>query len=177
MIRREIDNLHLGNFETKGKIWVTDPCYKRDINCKHTKELEVQAGVWHAFLDYDNDTGGWGRRVKQLTAYHPHIDPHSANWELVHNDIGVDSGQCGFFDSEAKFEPEGDYDDTSSWYRMCCDLTCGDNQGGIIPGGVVSSSGYGDGSYQLYAATNVAGEICGLRLVFISDYEEEECEC
>ena len=52
----------------------------------------------------------------------------------------------------------------------------------VIEGGVVSSSGYGDGSYTLEIAEK-NGEVVGLRLLFLGevcDYCEEyesNCEC
>ena len=41
--------------------------------------------------------------------------------------------------------------------------------------GFVSSSGYGDGGYTCYTSKNQDGKINAIRIVFISD--EEECDC
>lgn len=96
----------------------------------------------------------------------------------LHNNIGVDSGQCGFFDNQT-FDPptncSSEYDDTSTFYGKCCDKTSGDDQAGIIFGGVVSSTGVGDGSYQLLgAADSETAQIIGLRLVYLPDEDIDE---
>jgi hypothetical protein len=41
---------------------------------------------------------------------------------------------------------------------------------------VVSRSGYGDGGYHLYGATNVAGEFVALTVVFLNDPCDEELD-
>ena len=40
--------------------------------------------------------------------------------------------------------------------------------------GYVSSSGFGDGSYNCYVGRNEAGEVVGLELEFIPEHEYEE---
>ena len=47
--------------------------------------------------------------------------------------------------------------------------------GNVYAKGVVSSSGYGDGSYPCYTCINEEGKIIGIKIIFIG-YEEEEEE-
>ena len=45
---------------------------------------------------------------------------------------------------------------------------------GVLEYGVVSSSGYGDGSYTAYVARNDNNQVIAVRIVFLSKYDEEE---
>lgn len=65
---------------------------------------------------------------------------------------------------------------TFDWYEMCCDKTLGNQSAGTIPGGVVSSSGFGDGGYTAYCAKDDVGQIIAVKVVFIdeSDMENED---
>ena len=58
-----------------------------------------------------------------------------------------------------------------------CDRTLTTKEGwGTYDTGVVSSSGYGDGSYELQVC-EMDGLIHGFRIIFIDDsYDEEEVE-
>jgi len=102
--------------------------------------------------------------------------------------VGVDSGQvmiCDpcYIDSEWKKEEfKGDNKPTENFsYPACCDLTIKSPRFGQLnykmghPGvGVVSSSGYGDGLYPVYAEINEHGRIKSLFIEFIDDSEEND---
>ena len=182
---------------TSGKLILSDPCYELGTWCQGTVE-NVKKGTWVADTVI-SDEGGWGNRVSMLVAY----NEESANGsfglsdklkalygvERLSFDGGVDSGQFGYFDAETfrndesakdlhKYVFRGEADSQEdAWYRACCHLTLGDNQWGVLPQGVVSSSGFGDGSYPTYCIKDfVSGEIIGLVTVFIGEDEEEDEE-
>lgn len=157
------NNKRLGTFKvTSGAVMVSDPCYKRGTWC-HGKIENVKNGVWRAAVGISHE-GAWGDRVAFLIATHGDIpvygtklDRHEAEFE-----VGVDSGQAGIFDdthyqdeSVAPPDEPNEFDDR--WYSMCCNAT--DNYAGIIPFGVVSSSGFGDGGYECTYYTNSDGEV------------------
>ena len=55
-------------------------------------------------------------------------------------------------------------------------LTLSENHGGIIHNrGVVSDTGFGDGSYSLFIATNHADKIVAASIIFFDDSDLEEC--
>jgi hypothetical protein len=185
----------LGNFKTTdGLLRITDPCYTKDTWCSGTIP-ECEVGTWSAFLLYVHK-GDWGTRVSEILAIFGDVSVEDAQkfldekeWKMTSIDVGVDSGQCGIFqDSEYPEGETGDYGDKDSFYDTCCKLTLGNNQGGIVSikgTGVVSSSGYGDGSYDcLITETNSI--VSGIRVVFIEvdnlekdeiyDEDEEEEE-
>jgi hypothetical protein len=141
-----------GIIELSGKAVVSDPCYGRDVWCMATG-IDVKPGEYTTYI-VKKSNKEFGDRVAVIMAVHrDYADSLKEKWETFDN-VGVDSGQCGIFDDTiypALEEEGGRYDDESSFYGECCKLTLGDNQGGILRSnkGVVSSSGYGDGSYEL----------------------------
>lgn len=156
----------------KDKVQITDPCYDADVWCTGTL-TNVKPGQYVCEPDY---TDG---RVASIEAVHRNYDSDSLIWHAMDFEVGVDSGQAGIFDYDdfiAHVE-ERDYD-SGDWYSQCCDLTSNEDMCGIINGvGFVSESGYGDGGYTCYTAKNEAGQIVGIKIVFIeSDYDDDEDE-
>jgi hypothetical protein len=149
----------LGSFAlASGKMVISDPCYNRDVWC--SGELtRVAKGNWNAFAFFREIMEGTGVRVSALLGLHDSYEPGAKpEWVEEPIDVGVDSGQAGFFDSfsyknddllkKLGIEPEpGDIADDELWYSYCCRITLSDKQAGVLPGGAVSSSGMGDGSY------------------------------
>lgn len=92
--------------------------------------------------------------------------------------IAVDSGQAGFFDKNYFVENQGgELGDLNSFYGLTCSITMSPKQAGTIhKKGVVSSSGFGDGCYNLFVAKNSANKIVSAYIEFISQIELEEFE-
>jgi hypothetical protein len=67
-----------------------------------------------------------------------------------------------------------DRESGDSWYRSVCNLTLSDEQWGVIPNGVVSTSGIGDGSYFGEIERNGMGEVVSVNVIFLSDDEDED---
>jgi hypothetical protein len=168
------------------KIIASDPCYSIPTWCQGIIE-NVKNGTWSAETESVNS---WGKRIAELRIQH--INAKKTNrWIEIENTFGVDSGQFGFFDFASykndesvkelkKYDFGGDFgiDEESGedWYRACCSLTLGDEQWGVLPNGVVSSSGYGDGSYGVYGMKDENGEWCAFQVVFIDSVEDEDEE-
>ena len=160
--------IELGNIFFNGKMQVTDPCYSTDVWC--TKQITIKQGEYIAkAVVYD--CGDWGKRIGELTINHISCPKKKAN--RVYSSIGVDSGQCGFFDYDEyeKVHPKYFVDETEEskkWYDKVCDITLNGDWCGLVDDmGVVCSSGYGDGCYNLYTGYNSKGEIVALRLRYI----------
>lgn len=102
-----------------------------------------------------------------------HMAEFDSTWENSNVHVGVDSGQAGFFDlalfgQVCESEPVKD-----KFYDEVCNLTLDDNQWGVHSIGAVSSSGYGDGSYECLVR-RVDGQVVEAIIVYIAEYEEEE---
>ena len=159
-MRSKISKAALGNFQiVSGKVRMTDPCYDVDTWCSGEVE-DVKCGTWLATV-YHFDEQEWGIRNGYLLVTHESymFNPELADWEKVDFEVGVDSGQAGIFDSQYYKDGSvvpgpvnsnyGDCDVSEDWYGMCCDQTLDtEHSAGIVPYGVVSSSGYGDGGYE-----------------------------
>ena len=166
--------LELGSFEvTSGRLVVSDPCYKPGLWC--VGELDrVKTGNWNATVEY-SDEGDWGIRVARLIARHEDVDDLRKLDRLSATfGVGVDSGQAGFFDA-AHFHdptiildaPSKTWSENDVWYDSCCEITLSKTQAGILPYGVVSASGYGDGCYDCNYYTDKLGNVVAAEIVFI----------
>lgn len=177
----------LGGFEmTSQTMRVSDPCYDRDVWCCGTFG-KCKTGTWEAGV-LKTDMGDWGVRCAVLAVRHKETGPVYSvirqrkvyqmkdGWLEQPIDVGVDSGQAGFYD-EAFYqdnsifkgmpEPEHDYGDL--WYNHACDITLSEMSAGVMPYGVVSSSGFGDGSYVCYTHKGSDGEIDFAFVIFIDE--------
>ena len=166
------------DFEVEsGKIVVSDPCY--DVP---SFSIEAKEGTWIA--DYEKD----GVRIKELRATYSGVLVHNLDWEDKAT-IGVDSGQAGIFDKNifrnddvVDEEPDfwSGYKEHSKsiggeyWYASCVDIALSEESAGTLKGGAVSSSGYGDGGYEVDVAYK-DGKAVGVRIIFIPDSECVEC--
>ena len=149
-----------------GAVIVTDPCYEPSNGYNRTLR-DVLTGKWNCQATV-RDCGAWGKRISRLTIRHEDY-PKCRPSEYVGH-AAVDSGQCGFFDPEyfEKNQPDNNFNNIESWYRRVCELTLNEPDWGTIDDrGVVSSSGYGDGYYNIYAIRNRSGFIVGLQLRFM----------
>lgn len=176
---------------SSGKVMVSDPGYNIGTWCQYVLE-NVKTGTWMT-TKTSSDEGQWGIRTASIEAY---IDeaPNDNDYELESNaDIGVDSGQAGFFELDGynntklfgdklmpvypAFEPKPDDDkeqqEIDTFYGICCEITL-NRKTGVLPYGIVSDSGYGDGSYDLFVRRDTDGLVTAMKLVFIGEEEEEE---
>ena len=176
---------------TSGVIVASDPCYEIPTWCQGIIE-NVKNGEWVATVETDPSSG----RIAVLMISHKDVNLELSDMfvdeEEFTFDGGVDSGQFGFFDKDAYRKDElvkdltksdfGEgYDEKSgdTWYRAVCALTLGSESWGVLPDGVASSSGWGDGSYTVYGVKDTRSpqlEWVGLRVVFIGSNEDDEFE-
>lgn len=158
------------------EVMVSDPCYSVPTWCQH-KLTGVLPGEYVTNAFRTSNTGGWGTRCAALVAVHKDYTEDTLSWRAVNGaDIGVDSGQCGIFAMETyrndaafmekpNFFFPGNDQEGDIWYGHMCDRTLSEEQWGTYDGGVVSSSGIGDGSYKLLVAKH-KGKIVGIAIDF-----------
>lgn len=157
---------------SSGKLKVTDPCYSPDTWCTATLD-HVKNGTWHASVTRENQ-GVWGNRISMIEVYHDSQKNrrHRLKYQWRDSNIGVDSGQAGFFDYQTFVNIKINESLDNSFYNEVCELTLGADQFGIKDFYAVSSSGYGDGVYSLYVAEQ-NGEVVAARIVFIDEDSED----
>lgn len=158
----------LGRFECGGKLWISDPCY--DQNPRLGEFVDDAKGAWQAFAIKTALGTNWGPRIHQIIAVRDESGIEALEilakprWKKI-GSCSVDSGQAGFFDA-AVHKPANDDDGEEPYYEACCDATLGNDSAGIVPGGAVSSSGFGDGGYDIKEMRR-KGKLLGLRIDFI----------
>jgi hypothetical protein len=179
------------NFKIEsGEMVLSDPCYEIPTWCQGI--VKVANGLWET----DIERNSFGDRIARLWAYNLEAainDPkiihriEEGNGSPIPFSAGVDSGQFGFFDrvhyrndESSKELPKQDFGDNwdrqdgDSWYRACCELTLGEDSWGVLPFGVVSTSGYGDGSYMVVGIKNSNSEYIAIGITFISENDDED---
>lgn len=183
-----------------GRMVLSDPCYShpnvKKVWCQGVIE-NVKNGTWVGFVER-MDRSGWGVRNATLMSINKEeleknpilkdtLDGLCQGVELLEFDGGVDSGQFGHFDFQhyrndlatngypKAFEDDYEEEGGDSWYRVCCHVTLENPERfGEVPFGVVSESGYGDGSYDTYGIKNDEGEFIGFITIFIGSEKDEE---
>jgi hypothetical protein len=183
-------------FEVKsGKIVASDPCYTLDTWCMGVID-NVRNGTWFAHVD-TSDEGSWGKRISALVVYHAdnlNTNPNILSQYPIMPKLpfvgGVDSGQFGFFDHDAYRNDDAITSDIQLWdytieepgdkfYSACCKQTIEGESWGVLPFGAVSSSGFGDGSYQILGEKNSYGEYIAFAVIYINDnnHDDEDDDC
>jgi hypothetical protein len=166
------------------EVRVSDPCYGDDVWCK-TRLTSVLPGEYRVDVQ-KSDEGSWGNRVSSLTVTHKDYIGKQLRYQ-EHGDIGVDSGQAGIF-CESSYRnddieidtPEHDFtlpfsdDSGDRWYEKMCKFTLSGEGFGAYESGVVTSSGYGDGSYPLAIARDEDKNIVSMVVTFIGEEDEED---
>ena len=154
----------LGEIELKDIVFVSDPIYSPGIWCQAAIE-GIKSGKWIGFM-HKKDTGkDWGTRVTDLWITHEDYQNEFPTLLVKDVEIGVDSAKAGFFDSDYYLEHQGLDKD---WANRLYEATKGEKEGDVVDGKcVVSTSGLGDGGYNLYESQNSEGEIIALRIKFI----------
>lgn len=164
------------------KVIITDPCYGiQDYPNPHTKLVldNVKEGIYNVYVRH-SDEGMFGRRVALLEVINKQNDlPETCildRLETVGN-VCVDSGQMSISDYnyyKSLCNKTGAIDD--SWYDVLSALTLSIDQFGVIDNSsVVSSTGYGDGDYDVVVGY-CNREIVYIGVIFIDESEEEDEE-
>ena len=166
----ESEYKQIGKIALKDKVYISDPCYQIMTWCQAYLS-DVLPGEYACFIKMFEE------RVAELLVVHKDfLGIHHNEAEEVPFcidyvfSLGVDSGQMGIFDADyyEENQPNDDFNNTSSWYRRVCDTTCEQDAGVLDNLGVVSSSGYGDGSYPLYISEE-DDKIVAMKVVFIDE--------
>lgn len=167
MTKKKIKH-RLGEIELKDIVFVSDPIYFPGIWCQAAIE-GIKPGKWIGFM-YKKDTGkNWGTRVTDLWITHEDYLDEFPTLYVKDVEIGVDSAKAGFFDSDYFLEHHKGGELDKDWADRLYEATkTGEGDGAMIDGKcVVSTSGLGDGGYNLYESQNSEGETVVLRIKFI----------
>lgn len=162
-------------------------------------EKAIQFAVSNIGLNIDNNissaeecyNNGKPKRTMYLRIKHSSINEYTSLdsnlWENVTSfNVGVDSGQAGFFDSDW-FKKYSDTYDTHEWeqtYSMLCALSSDSSSyrnannpskkdGGSFEFGCNSYTAYGDGSANLYVIKDEHGNVVEAVYLYCEEEEDE----
>jgi len=151
---------YVGTIELGTKVDITDPCYDKDTWCRMTTNCEP--GEYKGYIEM-SDQGDWGMRVASVSIFKGDKIWEIEEMEYIGN-IGVDAGLAGFFNNKPDFNDE-------EWYEFCDKIE--DGNAWNLYNGIFSSSGFGDGGYDVYANKDRNA----FTIVFIDEgYDEEYYE-
>lgn len=148
---------YVGTIELGNEVDITDPCYDKDVWCRMTTNCEP--GLYKGYVEVV-DEGDWGKRVATVSIFKGDKIWGIEEMELIGN-IGVDAGLAGFFNNKPDFTDE-------EWSDFCDELSEGEAWN--LHNGIFSESGFGDGSYDVYANE----ERNAFTIVFIYEDDEDE---
>ncbi|VWX34547.1 SMI1/KNR4 family protein [Exiguobacterium oxidotolerans] len=146
----------IGRFTVEGtKLITTDPYYGLEEDTELQLILSnVKSGSWTAATIYTEDE--W---VKQLLVFEGD-KKRSGKWHRQEQSIGVDSALVGIFDLTAYRQNHAVEFEA---------VVSSDDQAGIVSFGAVSTSGFGDGLYDVDIQYDVSRQIVGVRVNFAED--------
>lgn len=150
----------LGVILINGSVTISDPCYEPHIWCAAV--MNVLPGQWVCQAEKVSDTC-----VKTLRICKPGCEKKvkpDERWCTV----SVESGKCGFFDTETYEKIYASQDKADAWYketnRIALDKACGLMSDSF---GVVSISYNGDGVFPVYVGRDNHGDIVSIEIRFI----------
>lgn len=163
--------IKLDKIQLNSRVRVSDPCYGTGVWCSG-EIANVFAGQYIPTVNMSNE-GMWGYRVTSIQVVHSDFEDKDLSFnERVKFEVGVDSGMAGIYDADYYEQYHSEKEHNSEWYSRVCvevDPYCTkDNKC------VISSSGFGDGSYNCYVAKNSVGQVVGILIEFITDDDFDE---
>lgn len=145
-------------------VTVTDPCYKRGTWCT-VDNVKILPGRYNCVAykvkkwDVEDGKRQFYERVSGAAVYHSdYMNKMGCLKRELIGEAGVDAGLCGFYQNKPDYSDE-------EWGKFCGKISNMDYL--ITEEGFCTSSGYGDGCYDVYARRNENGEIVGLEIDFI----------
>ena len=159
MKRRLIPQV-IGTKHFEGTIDITDPCYDKDVWCRMNavvKPGDYECRIWKQNESYKDGKGEihkW-QTVRIIGIYLDGNIPAAGSGETI-GSIGVDAGLAGFFMNKPDYNDE-------QWNDFCESIEKG--HAWIKDEGFFSSSGDGDGSYDVVAYKKNE-EIVALEILF-----------
>ncbi|MDO4564471.1 MAG: hypothetical protein Q4C04_02510 [Clostridia bacterium] len=149
----------IGVIVLKDALRIGDPCFDLDVWC--AGQVCLRRGKYECFIGYTPDRKGVRALGMQLQGS-SQLPTQTAPFV-----IGVDSGQCGFYDLQyyCRMRQNENY---PSWYSRVIELTQEpERMGGILDGcALVSRSGGGDGTASFRYAADEFGCCTALLLEF-----------
>lgn len=159
---------HIGNINLNHSIVASDPSFPIDIYTNVILDNLIP-GTYHCLITEKEFGEGYGLRVTNLIIIHQ--DAAITNIATLIDEVSVDGGVAGIFDLEY-FQNAHRPEVNDEWHNSQIrnplwrsgqykNFNVTENQG------VLTISGFGDGSYPLYVHLNDNNHIDAVRMCFI----------
>lgn len=160
--------VYLGNFKLKsGELVILDPC-----STEIKQKIKAYNYPWRCWVKYDCTY------VSEIVLTVQNVPIEFSHMDYV--EVPVDSGQLCVCDAEVfrsdkfvehpLFDFKDENKDFTDWYRMCCNRTMETKTGaGLIPHGIVTSTGAGDGTYTARVYFDIWGKVYKITINFLED--------
>ena len=164
---------------TSGRVAITDPCYDpADLPEDGPGKNEIAANVaavngeWKCTAYYTDN----GKTVEHVT--YVSVERAGKSFETTNMfRVCVDAGMVGVFDlDQFKKNWNAEYNEVGSFYRTVCDGTMDGDQVALLEFGAATSSGYGDGSYDVVVYLDAEKNATAIEVTFVVDDYDDEWE-
>jgi hypothetical protein len=159
------------NVKDDDYVIVGDPCY--DMDATFIDVVNVKRGMYDCYIE-KKDCGRWGNRVSRLAILKDSYGVDRLNHSAVLSwNVGVDSGRMGIYPYGFFEYINEDNERKDNWYDH---NVCGDWKDYLLKNNefILSTSGYGDGNYDVYVYYDDSEMIIGVEVVFIEDNDYDE---
>lgn len=166
--------------------------WKKEHHIKHIAELKAEKPEMAEAYDFwlkdqleliDERKADYAGRVAFIHVWHSELYPQEeadvdpaknfADYELTDIDVGVDSGQAGFFDAVDYAQVYSDKGAQEFFYDSICRQTVAPDYFGGTAFGAASISGWGDGGYDCYVRRQ-GGLVVAAVIIFLEEGEPED---
>lgn len=169
--------INVGTMQVTDSIIACDPCRRSTHEWYNIIVRNMLPGTYHvkAILFDDAETNGWGTRVAEFAIVHENFDskdffPGGGLISSDDNCVGVDSGMVCFANLDVY---EGRIADESIHAEMqdtlYADAQFHNSMSAIHNNIAACFSGYGDGSYDVWAECDEEGKVMALSMEFIKN--------
>jgi len=158
-----VGTINLGN-----EVTISDPCYERDVWCSITFK-NILEGDFKCYIK-EKKYGSWGNRVAEMYAIHNNYENlvRADNYEFCGN-VCVDSGTMSITDTSYYNKTHNNDDFSEEWYNIeICNKLCG-NYNIVDNQCFISTSGLGDGQYEVYGAFDIEDRLYAIKVVFLNE--------
>jgi hypothetical protein len=147
---------------------ITDPCYDKSVWCR-INDVPIEPGTYACFEHVTSDGRTSACEILIGVRSNEDFEIFQEEGEFV-GAIGVDAGLAGFFaDKRNKFFDIVGYDELEKYYHVGENgyiLPMGESNTAVDDNAFFTSSGYGDGEYEVYGVANSDGNYYWLCIRF-----------
>lgn len=165
--------IKIGKLDLMDQIVISDPCYC-DFENPLIKQLNIIKGEYNCFVEYTKNE----ERVASMLLINKNINDENIDEKIA--EVGVDSGTMAIFTLDKYIElSKMKKENEEEFYKYSYELSTrtfykiNECMASIYDNIFVSSSGYGDGIYDVLIKRNKIGYIVAIKIIFIDEYNED----